>query len=740
LTFLHTKPGVRASLNRGVFLPIIALVLVAAALIAYSNYRIANAQLEARIETLARNSALLFQDLLWHFDLETIQTLLNEQVEFNAVTGARVTDGETLNLQAGNLTQSQSAYTVSRPLLRVRDGRVSEIGVLTFESTRAPVWKVVRTRVITALLVATGAILATTLLIHKLLNRTLITPVLKISNGLRNWSGDWRDFRIDLGRARDGREDDELDELVASIHGMRDHILRANESVVANERRLVRAAQIAGIGYSSFDVKTGQYVACDENFAAMIGHTVNEMLAVNVFDDIIPKRIHPDDVEAARTIGTVILHEGIAHGLFRVANRSGEYRHIRQIFEVDEPTEGKPRLVHTVAQDLTEINRLQSNLLQAQKVEAIGNLTGGVAHDFNNLLAIVSGNLELLLDDIQEPSARDYIETCLNAVGRGATLTRQLLAFARKQPLSPVVLDPARLIRESEALLRSSVGEAIELEVVADGGLWHTEADKPQLEAAILNLVINARDAMPDGGKLTIEVGNARLDREYASWHDEVEPGQYVCIAITDSGNGMAPEMIGRVFEPFFTTKKFGKGTGLGLPMVFGFAKQSGGHLKVYSELGRGTTVKLYLPRANAPSSPVAPDRELVAAHRFSGLHVFLVEDDESLRQTYVAQLGRLGCVVHAAADATTAFNLARKVPKVDLILCDVILPGGMKGPQVVEKLSKTYPDAAVVFMSGFTENSIIHHGRLDEGVIMLQKPFTMKDLVLAVSRATGNA
>lgn len=314
------------------------------------------------------------------------------------------------------------------------------------------------------------------------------------------------------------------------------------------------------------------------------------------------------------------------------------------------------------SQDVTELSRMHTTLLHAQKVKAIGTLSGGVAHDFNNILAVISVNLELLEEKISDPSARDYVQTSLHAVQLGADLTHQLLAFARKQPLRPEVLDNSRLLRNSISLLRTSVGESIDLEVVADGGLWRAEVDKAQLEAAILNMVINARDAMPDGGKLTIEVGNARLDRIYAEQHEEVVPGQYVCIATTDTGCGMNMTTISQALEPFFTTKGVGEVVGLGLPMAFGFAKQSGGHLKIYSEIDRGTTVKLCLPRVSSSSEVERTQFAEWTATQFQGLHVFLVEDKEDLRKTFTRHLELMGSIVYSAPDGACMWLAPRCV------------------------------------------------------------------------------
>ncbi len=732
--------GIRSTLTKSLLLPIFSLVLVAVVAVGTVTYQVGNHQLEQRVQTLSESSAVLFEDLLWQLDYDTLQVLLDEYVALGAVSAVHINTGLPAEIRAGSADLEPTAFLLSRDLLYRGDGPVRQIGRLTLEMSREGVWDLVRLSVMATLIVASLAALATTFIIQHLLYKRLIAPVLAIANGLDNWFGDWRDFRIDLGRgeSRNKHKQDELDRLVQSIHGMRDQILTANRIIESKDDRLLSAARIAGIGYATFELESERIIDCDENFASMVGQTVEAMLDINIRRDIVAERVHPDDVHQAEDIRQQLKLGHAAEGVFRVATSVGVYRHIRQLYSISSQIEGQPIRVLTVAQDVTELHRLQATLIQAQKVKAIGNLTGGVAHDFNNILAVISGNLELLEDSVTDPLAHGYLLTSQHAVQLGADLTQQLLAFARKQPLRPVVLDIAKMIRDSLSLLRTSVGESIDLNFVSDGGLWRTEVDKTQLEAAILNLVINARDAMPEGGKLTIEAGNTRLDRDYAEIHEEVNPGQYVCIAITDAGCGMSAATISQALEPFFTTKDVGKGTGLGLPMAYGFVKQSGGHLKIYSELGRGTTVKLYLPRMNASEDTVRLELPGPAAAQFNGLQVFLVEDNEDLRRTFTMQLEQMGSIVHSAPDGQAVFRVAPGIPSIDLILCDVILPNGMKGPEVVAGLQALYPTAAVIYMSGYTENAIIHQGRLDEGVIMLQKPFSRRDLVAAFVSASA--
>ncbi|WP_223637421.1 response regulator [Corallococcus sp. EGB] len=384
----------------------------------------------------------------------------------------------------------------------------------------------------------------------------------------------------------------------------------------------------------------------------------------------------------------------------------------------------------TRALEESEAERRQAEaaLLQAQKMEAVGKLTGGVAHDFNNLLQVVSGNLQLLeRDTVGDSRARRRLETALGAVERGARLASQLLAFARRQPLAPTALNLGRLVRDMDDLLRRALGEDVEVETVIAGGLWNTSVDRNQLENVILNLAINARDAMDGRGKLTIEAGNAMLDDHYAMLHPEVTAGQYVLLAISDTGCGMTPEVMQRAFEPFFTTKPEGRGTGLGLSMVYGFVKQSGGHVKIYSELGHGTSIKLYLPRTfQAAAQPAESGPGQVEGGTET---ILVVEDDAAVRATVVEVLTELGYRVLKAHDGQSALAVIQSGLPVDLLFTDVVMPGPVRSPELARLAKAHLPDIEVLFTSGYTENAIVHGGRLDPGVSLLSKPYRREDL-----------
>ncbi|WP_227439724.1 PAS-domain containing protein [Methylobacterium sp. W2] len=393
--------------------------------------------------------------------------------------------------------------------------------------------------------------------------------------------------------------------------------------------------------------------------------------------------------------------------------------------------------------DMTKRAQAEGVLREAQKMQAIGQLTGGIAHDFNNLLQVILGNLEFVRSKLGDEDAKlqTRIERAAWAAQRGATLTGQLLAFARKQPLAPTPIDLAATMPDLVPLLRRTLGEHIEVRYVESAGLWPAMADPAQLESAVLNLALNARDAMPGGGRLTIELGNKVLDREYAQHHSEVTPGDYAMLAVSDTGHGMTPEVVKRVFEPFFTTKPDGKGTGLGLAMVFGFVKQSGGHVKIYSEPGEGTTVKIYLPRAVGVVS-VAGQRSVAPIELPRGnATVLVVEDEPAVREIACAILSDLGYRVLEAADGEEALRVfGANTAAVDLLLTDVVLPGKVRGRELAERITEMRPEVRILYMSGYTENSIVHHGRLDDGVRLIGKPFKREHLAVKVAEALGHS
>jgi len=479
--------------------------------------------------------------------------------------------------------------------------------------------------------------------------------------------------------------------------------------------------------------------AMNPAFTSILGWSEAEMLGTSYLE-----LVHPDDREPTRRQVAALQAGG---QVYRFENRwrrkNGSWCHLSWTASPDD------QYVHAVGRDISAdlqqmevMRRTEAALQQAQKMETIGKLTGGVAHDFNNLLQVIGGNLQLItrtLDKRGDAQAdiRKRVDSAMSGVERGAKLASSLLSFARRQPLAPRAVKVSRLLASMEDMMRRALGEEIDIEMIVSGGLWTTEVDTAQLENAILNLAINARDAMDGAGRLTIEVNNASLDEHYCATHPEVAPGQYVLLAVSDTGSGMAQDVIEQAFEPFFSTKPEGKGTGLGLSMVYGLVKQSGGHVKIYSEVGEGTTVKIYLPRSGraedhageALAQPVAGGHETV----------LVVEDDEQVRLTVVDMLTDLGYRVLRAGDAASALTVIDSGVHIDLLFTDVVMPGTLRSPELARKARERLPEVAVLFTSGYTENAIVHGGRLDPGVELLGKPYTRDALARKVRHVLGN-
>jgi PAS domain S-box-containing protein len=410
-----------------------------------------------------------------------------------------------------------------------------------------------------------------------------------------------------------------------------------------------------------------------------------------------------------------------------------EARNIQAEIDAREALENfNAALQERVTAAVAEREAVEAQLRQAQKMDAIGKLTGGVAHDFNNLLQVIGGNLQLLRRDIDgNRRAEKRAENAMIGVTKGARLAAQLLAFSRKQALAPRVVNLGRLVRGLDEMLRRTLGEGIEVETVIGGGLWNTLVDETQVENAILNLAINARDAMDGHGKLTVEAGNAALDDRYVRRHPDVKAGQYVMLAVTDTGCGISPDLMDRVLEPFFTTKPVGKGTGLGLSSVYGLVKQSGGHMNIYSEVGHGTTIRIYLPRIQQEEAPQA--FEDIGPVRGGAETVLVVEDDDDVRATAVELLSELGYQVVQAKDAASGLVIVESGLPIDLLFTDVVMPGQMQSRELARRAQVRLPGLAVLFTSGYTENAIVHGGRLDEGVELLSKPYTREALARRV-------
>jgi PAS domain S-box-containing protein len=501
------------------------------------------------------------------------------------------------------------------------------------------------------------------------------------------------------------------------------------------ERRVTeRSLELDRIFRMSTDILSvtghnGVFISLSPAWERITGYTVEDTIGRSYFDFV-----HPDDMPSTKTAAGNLRNGTSLLGFenrYRRADGTWCWLSWRA---VPLPEEG---LVYSIARDITQDKAREEQLRQSQKMEVVGQLTGGVAHDFNNLLTIIMGSLELLQRNLATADARTIrrVDAAMDGARRAAALTHRLLAFSRRQPLAPESIDANRLLAGMSDMLYRTLGESIAIEIVAGAGLWPAMADSNQLENAILNLAVNARDAMPGGGRLTIETQNTFLDDDYAAAYPDVDPGQYIQIAVADTGTGMTADVQAKVFEPFFTTKPQGQGTGLGLAQVYGFIKQSGGHVAVYSEAGHGTTIKLYLPRLRGTAAQPAPTHHITQEHAGSGEIILLVEDEEGVRNFSAEVLEDLGYRVLAAENAATALEIFHNAKKIDLLFTDVVLTGGMNGRHLADEILRHRPDTTVLFTTGYTRNAIIHHGRLDDGINFLGKPFTAATLAQTIRR-----
>jgi len=482
--------------------------------------------------------------------------------------------------------------------------------------------------------------------------------------------------------------------------------------------------------------KAGTYKAANPAWTRILGWLPEEVVGRNHLHFQ-----HPDDHEASKVALVRASAGDMPTRETRFRHKDGSYRWIAWLAAPeDDLIYASGRHITEEKKAAAELAAAQEALRQAQKMEAVGQLTGGIAHDFNNILMVVMANVDALEEDRRlDPALRDPIKGIGSAAERAAGLTRQLLAFSRKQVLQPQRTNINDLVTITGELLRRTLGEQVEIDSVLADDLWPVDVDRAQLEAALVNLSINARDAMPSGGRLLIETRNTAFDAEYAARHPDAAAGDYVMLAVTDTGSGIPPEALDRVFEPFFTTKEVGKGTGLGLSMVYGFIKQSQGHIGVYSEVGRGTSIKLYLPRSSGQPEDV-PLEALPPMHG-GNRRILVAEDDPHVRLGVVNQLRGLGHTVSEAPSglaAMEAFEAARE--PYDLLLTDVIMPGPMNGKDLADEVARRWPATKIVFMSGYPENATVHQKLLGPGAVLLSKPFRKSDLARVLRVVVGSS
>jgi PAS domain S-box-containing protein len=511
---------------------------------------------------------------------------------------------------------------------------------------------------------------------------------------------------------------------------------QSNRKLRESERRFRATFEQAPVGIARVGLD-GRFMDVNDKLCEFLGYPRDELLLMNAVEMSAPEdRAAGDD--ARRAMGSGQLATYASEKRYRRKDGSLVWASLASTAWRDGAEQ--PDYFISVITDISERKALEAQLRQTQKLESIGQLTGGLAHDFNNLLTVIIGNAELLAERLEgDETLRACAEMTRMAASRGAELTQRLLAFARRQALAPQAVDVNELLLGMERMLRRMLPEDIEIALARCHPLAPALVDPAQLEAAVLNLCINARDAMNGGGHLTLETRNVRIDDELALRQAELSPGAYVMLAVSDTGTGIAPEHLARVFEPFFTTKPAGKGTGLGLSMVYGFIKQSRGHVKIYSEPGQGTSVKLYLPVASRSDEGVGAET-LPGALDLTGCEcILLVEDDELVRRYAEQQLTSLGYVVLTAENGAKAMALVRSRSDIDLLLTDVVMPGGMNGQQLADEAQALRPGLRVLFCSGYADNALVHHGRMTRGMHLLSKPYGRRELARKVRMALAD-
>ena len=504
---------------------------------------------------------------------------------------------------------------------------------------------------------------------------------------------------------------------------------RAEEALRGSEERFARVFQSGLLAIGISELATGRFIDANDRCAEFFGYTREEMIGHTVFE----LKLWEDVADRQRLVAGLAAGHPVTHGEARFRRKSGEIRHAMVSMEAVTLSGVSEPLNMVILVDLTERRQLEAQLLQARKMDAIGRLAGGVAHDFNNLIGVIIGYGELLLPGASDRQ-RAKLQEVLRAAERAAGLTRQLLAFSRKQLVEPKVLDLNLLLSDLEKMLGRLIGEDVDLAVVPGADLGQVRADPGQLEQVVMNLCVNARDAMPDGGLLRIEAANADLDAGYAARHEPMATGRYVMLAVSDTGCGIEKELLDKIFEPFFTTKEPGRGTGLGLATVYGIVKQAGGYVWVYSEVGRGTTFKIYLPRIDEPAE--ASELAVEPGPLGGTETILLVEDEDSLRAIAREVLVESGYVVLEAASGADALAAAEGcADPIHLLLTDVVMPG-MNGRALAEALLAARPRMRVLYMSGYTDDVIAHRGALEPGTLLLPKPFTASTLLRRVREA----
>jgi PAS domain S-box-containing protein len=722
----------------------------------YLDYDREVSVIETRLDEIGRSYLGSISESLWKLDQNQLELQLDGILrlpDIQAVEISEIADRpDPIRIAVGKRSP-RSVITRRYPLHPVMQGANRQIGVLYVEATLTEVYRQILNRALVILASQAAKTFLVSFFVvymfHWLVTRHLVAVAGFVSG--YNLARPPPPLRLDR---QPPREADELDKVVDAFNGMCATLQRAYGDLRQVNAKLGRDLLVLqqteeGVRQSEQRFRDFAETASDwfwETGPAHVFTYISDRLSDFGIDRaaLIGKR-HLDvatDREAEpqkwrEHLATLERHQPFRNFEYTCSDLAGRQRHVR--------VNGRPMLAadggfmgyRGTATDLTKQHEAEERLRQSQKMDAIGQLTGGVAHDFNNVLTVITGTIEIIQEGVADrPELAAMADLIVDAVTRGAEITSQLLTFARRQPLEPREIDVNGMVTGTVKLLKSILGEHIEIALVLANDAWSALADPSQLSAAIVNLAVNARDAMPGGGRLTLETANTVLDEVDAS--SGLKTGEFVMIAVTDTGEGIPADIRDRVFEPFFTTKGIGRGTGLGLSMVYGFAKQSGGSVEIDSEEGRGTVIKLYLPRSAAWAAIKAEPVHATGTPR--GHETILVVEDDALVQGYViAQLGGLGYRTLVASDGAAALALVDQGIEFDLLFTDMIMPGGMNGRELAEAVLKRRGGVKVLYTSGYTDNAIVHEGRLDPGVALLSKPYRKSDLAQKIREVLGS-
>jgi PAS domain S-box-containing protein len=723
----------------------------------YLDYDRERSVIEIRLDEIGRSYLGSIGESLWNLDRNQLELQLDGIVRLPDIRAAEISEiadhPDPIRVAVGK-RGPRSVITRRYPLEYVVNGAKRQIGVLYVEATLSEVYRQLLNRTLVILASQAAKTFLVSFFIVYMFHWLVTRHLVAIADFVGGFDVARPPQPLLLDRLR-RREGDELDKVVEAFNGMcvslqraygdlrqvnaklgRDllELRRAEEGARQSEQRFRDYAETA----SDWFWETGPdhvftYIS-DRLDAFGLGRS--ELIGKRRFDAAIGQEAEPQ--KWREHLATLERHVPFRKFEYSRRDSAGRLRYLsvsgRPIFAAD----GRFLGYRGSATDLTEKHEAEERMRQSQKMDAIGQLTGGVAHDFNNVLTVISGTIEILQEGMAErPQLAAIAQLIDDAATRGAEITSQLLTFARRQPLQPRVIDVNGMVADTAKLLKPTLGEHIEIQQVLAGDAWSALADPSQLSAAIVNLAVNARDAMPSGGKLTLQTANVTLDDVDAS--GEVTTGEFVMIAVTDTGQGIPADIRDRVFEPFFTTKGIGRGTGLGLSMVYGFAKQSGGTVELDSVEGRGTVFRLYLPRSAGQAAMKAEPVHAMGIPR--GHETILVVEDDALVQGYViAQLGGLGYRTLVAGDGVAALALVDQGVEFDLLFTDMIMPGGMNGRQLAEAVLKRRGGVKVLYTSGYTDNVIVHEGHLDPGVTLLGKPYRKSDLAQKIREVLDGA